>query len=116
MAGVRMALSVCRVKLRGLALSVCKVKLRGLALSVCKVKLRENDTLEVEAVNVEEVEAETAEVMSVPPWYILADDAPRPSAKAGTEPTCFGVGFAVDRLLDVITVPIADEDSPAVAA
>lgn len=98
------------------SLSVSRVKLRGVALSVCSVKLRENDTLEVAAVNVEEVEAEMIEVMSVPPWYMLADDAPRPSAKAGTEPTCFEVGFAVERLLDVISVPNADEDSPLIAA
>lgn len=72
--------------------------------SGANVNLREKDTVDVEAADGNEVEAEAVEVVSVPPWYILAEDAPRPSAKAGTEPTCFVVGFAVETLLGWLAV------------
>lgn len=73
-------------------------------LSGANVKLREKDTVDVEATDGKEVEAEAPKVVSVPPWYILAEEAPRPSAKAGTEPTCFVVGLAVEPLLGWLAV------------
>ena len=71
--------------------------------------------MDAEAPDCKVVEAETIEAVSVPSWYILADDAPRPSAKAGTEPTCFDVGFAVDTLLYwlvAISASTANEGPP----
>lgn len=75
-----------------------------MVLSGASVKLREKDTVDVEATDGKRVEAEAAKVMSVPPWYILAEEAPRPSAKAGTEPTCFVVGVDVETLLGWLAV------------
>ena len=87
-----------------------------MALSVARVKLREKDTVDTEMVDSEVVEAARIELVSVVPWLMLIDGAPGPSAKAGTDPICFEVGFTEETPLDwvaEISAPAVDKEDPA---